>query len=148
MSRTIPILALGILLSAPASAGVYKWTDAQGNVHFGDRPPAQGAEQIKVPKSSPSTPAPDSMERLRTQQRMLEIYREDRDKEKQAKAEKRRQRKVLKARCAAARDRLHTYQRSLLYDLTAEGERRFLSDSERETAIQDLQDQIQRHCKG
>lgn len=27
---------------------VYKWTDANGQVHFGDRPVASGAEQIEV----------------------------------------------------------------------------------------------------
>jgi hypothetical protein len=31
----------------PASVKVYKWTDAQGRVHFGDRP-STGAEQLEV----------------------------------------------------------------------------------------------------
>lgn len=33
---------------APAPTKVYKWTDANGQVHFGDRPVASGAEQIEV----------------------------------------------------------------------------------------------------
>lgn len=38
-------------VSEPESAAptkVYKWTDANGQVHFGDRPIASGAEQIEV----------------------------------------------------------------------------------------------------
>lgn len=38
-------------VSAPAPAApttVYKWTDANGQVHFGDKPIAQGAEAIEV----------------------------------------------------------------------------------------------------
>ncbi|AEA83023.1 conserved hypothetical protein [Stutzerimonas stutzeri DSM 4166] len=36
-----------ILMPALASAQIYRWTDAEGRVHFGQRPPA-GAEQIEV----------------------------------------------------------------------------------------------------
>lgn len=35
---TLPLL-LAALLTAPAQAGLYKWVDAEGNVHYGDRPP-------------------------------------------------------------------------------------------------------------
>jgi glutaredoxin len=34
-----PIL-LVLFLALPASAGVYKWTDAQGRIHYSDAPPA------------------------------------------------------------------------------------------------------------
>lgn len=37
-------------LSATASAAVYKWVDAQGNVHYGDLPPGEvPAESVKLP---------------------------------------------------------------------------------------------------
>ncbi len=45
------LLALLAILAAPASAAgdVYKWTDAEGRVHFGDRPPADAAaEEVKI----------------------------------------------------------------------------------------------------
>ena len=34
----VPLLALAV--SPPAAADVYRWRDAQGQLHFGDRPPA------------------------------------------------------------------------------------------------------------
>ncbi len=33
------LLLLALLLAFPASAGVYKWTDAQGQIHYSDSPP-------------------------------------------------------------------------------------------------------------
>lgn len=37
MKSTLILLAL--FLALPASAGVYKWTDAQGRIHYSDSPP-------------------------------------------------------------------------------------------------------------
>jgi glutaredoxin len=33
------IFPLAMLFACPAAAGVYKWTDAQGRVHYSDAPP-------------------------------------------------------------------------------------------------------------
>lgn len=42
----------------PATAGVYKWTDAQGRVHYSDSPPPdQKAAQVKIKVNSISGPA-------------------------------------------------------------------------------------------
>jgi hypothetical protein len=43
------LLALGLATSA--SAKIYKWTDEEGNVHYGDEPP-QGAEAVDLPPPS------------------------------------------------------------------------------------------------
>ncbi len=45
MKRVLVCAAL-IVWSAVASAVVYKWTDAQGNVHYGDQPPDGVPAQI------------------------------------------------------------------------------------------------------
>lgn len=41
LSRVISLLLLFILAFHAWGAGVYRWTDAQGNVHFGDAPPPE-----------------------------------------------------------------------------------------------------------
>jgi glutaredoxin len=53
------LLLLAMLAaSLPASAGVYKWTDAQGRVHYSDDPPPEAkAQQIKVKINSIQGPA-------------------------------------------------------------------------------------------
>ncbi len=52
--RTL-LIALSLLTPLLASAQVYKWVDANGKVHYSDRP-ATGAEPIPVPLRKPSQP--------------------------------------------------------------------------------------------
>lgn len=47
-----PALLILILLAMPAmAAGVYRWTDAQGNVHYSDQPPPAGAARSATQKN-------------------------------------------------------------------------------------------------
>ena len=57
--RTVPenvMIALRLLIlamliaSTAAGAGVYKWTDAQGRVHYSDQPPPNDAKSIQQKK--------------------------------------------------------------------------------------------------
>jgi glutaredoxin len=43
------LILLSLFLALPASAGVYKWTDAQGRIQYSDTPPpAARATQLKL----------------------------------------------------------------------------------------------------
>ncbi|MBI5461979.1 MAG: DUF4124 domain-containing protein [Gammaproteobacteria bacterium] len=55
MRRILPLAMFG-LLPALVSAGVYKWVDADGTVHFSDVP-QDGAEEVHVPPPQTYTPA-------------------------------------------------------------------------------------------
>jgi glutaredoxin len=48
--RLVTSIGIALLLGVAASAAdVYKWTGADGRVHFGDRPPpASGSEQLRI----------------------------------------------------------------------------------------------------
>lgn len=45
------ILVLLTALSFPAFGQVYKWTDAEGNVHFGTQPPPGQQEEVHIRES-------------------------------------------------------------------------------------------------
>ena len=48
-SRTCALLLAGLAVAGTVSAGdIYKWTDAEGNVHFGDRPSGETAEDAPL----------------------------------------------------------------------------------------------------
>ncbi|MGQ0510240.1 MAG: DUF4124 domain-containing protein [Betaproteobacteria bacterium] len=48
-----------VLLALPASAQIYKWTDAQGRVHFSNQAPPQGVKAVVVdPNAKEVPPAP------------------------------------------------------------------------------------------
>ncbi|HTS52640.1 MAG TPA: DUF4124 domain-containing protein [Burkholderiales bacterium] len=58
MTRYLP-LALCLLI-LPAWAGLYKWTDENGKVHYSDQPPpgdVKKSETIKQPSPAPTAPA-------------------------------------------------------------------------------------------
>lgn len=79
MRRSIIML----LISLPLLCGttIYRWTDSDGNVHFGDDPPA-GAERVEVgepavvstpPRTAHPTPAPTPSEAPAPAYRLFEI---------------------------------------------------------------------------
>ncbi|MFT4564270.1 MAG: glutaredoxin [Gammaproteobacteria bacterium] len=51
-------LILSFVTAAAAAAGIHKWTDAEGRMHFGDRPP-EGANSttVEVKVNSYATPS-------------------------------------------------------------------------------------------
>lgn len=49
MSRWIPAL-IAVLAAAPAAAELYKWVDADGNVHYTDTPPPANAKKTERKK--------------------------------------------------------------------------------------------------
>jgi type IV secretory pathway VirB10-like protein len=51
------MLACGCLLAIPALGETYKWTDAEGKVHYSDQPPPANVKQSGTVKSrSPAAP--------------------------------------------------------------------------------------------
>ena len=49
------VACLGVLASAPAGADVvYKWVDAQGRVHYSDRPPSGDGKLLAVEQTNSS----------------------------------------------------------------------------------------------
>lgn len=57
--RTLLTMTLGLTLAAPVMADIYRWTDDDGQVHFGENPP-MGVDA--EPVESRSQPAPPESE--------------------------------------------------------------------------------------
>lgn len=83
--RTLFLLALLALSALPARAEIYRWTDSQGRVHFGERP-QQGAQRVEV---DPQIVERDEQvrEREANMQRLQEVRGEERAKQQQQQAE-------------------------------------------------------------
>ena len=64
MNKLISTLLLAIaslLFIVPGHAEIYKWTDGDGVVHFGEKPPSSGkSEIVDITVTRPSTPNPSS----------------------------------------------------------------------------------------
>jgi len=45
-TRSIPLLLAGLLLAAPASAAIYRWTDSSGVIHYSQTPPTSPERDV------------------------------------------------------------------------------------------------------
>ncbi len=62
--KTLFILLVSCLLSVAGADSIYKWVDAQGNVHYGDEPGQSSAQKMKqLPGLSTYAPPPIKVER-------------------------------------------------------------------------------------
>ncbi len=148
--RSLPVFALVVALIALAqqglSAGVYRWVDDQGKVHYGDRPPSEDKAKPIELESAP-VPEPDDDERRAKTRRLLDAMESERNREKeqaaQAKAEKARRER----NCQVARRHVALYQRAnKISRVGAEGERTYLSDEERDQALTHARSLVDRWC--
>jgi hypothetical protein len=143
-------VTVGILLAALATgagAEVYRWTDAEGRVHYGDRPSA-GSQSVPVGSGAATgQPPTNDAERLQRQQRMLDAYRQEREEKQQAEAKRKADDAERERNCAHGRDVLARYERSSgIYEPQADGTRRYLSEAEKESAIRAAQGDVKRWC--
>ncbi len=138
------LLAVAMLgWTAGAAAEIYRWVDANGQVHFGQRP-GSGAERVEV---RPQVIERDDATRAREQaaERFFEARREERAV---AAGQNRERREQRLAHCAALRRELaHIEQPGSFYTTDAAGERSYYSDAQMAAARQRLRSQIEQSCE-
>jgi len=134
----IPALCLLIqtvtLVSMPVlqAADIYKWTDEQGRVHYGDRP--EGEQVVQISTTSGPAPDPTHVQRLQQQRQLLDMIDEDRQKFKQARTDEKAVRATRQANCDRARTRLAEMQNARFIYVESKDPDNPLILSERETA--------------
>ncbi|MGE0384255.1 MAG: DUF4124 domain-containing protein [Gammaproteobacteria bacterium] len=138
LTATLPALAGALLLycGACAGAGVYKWVDAQGKVHYGDRPGAGNAAPLSIRSGAPvDTPVPDEAARREKRDRLLNAFAEEKAEKKAKAAEAGKKRAEGQRNCRIAQQRLRDAQDAgFLYEYDDKGERRIFSNDERAAA--------------
>ena len=148
------------LVAPPVAAETYKWTDAEGKVHYSDQPPpANAKEQGTVKSIKPSTPAAASAptekgapaaktptyveQEADFKKRQVEAAeREAAEKKKAAEvAEKRRN-------CEQARASLKNLQLGgRIASANAQGERDYLSDAQLAQEMERTKKSVDDWCK-
>jgi hypothetical protein len=131
------IIAAAMAMGPVSAAEVYRWTDADGRVHYGSRPPqdAAGARSVELPEAPGGAARAadlDSAQRRDRQRRLLEAYSHERRQKQAAAAESAERRQEQERRCRA----LQAQWRRLafsgpVYFKRDDGTRDFLSDERR-----------------
>src|SRR5690606_37982729 len=149
MKRTIIFTSVFPLIFAPiiAVAEIYKWVDEDGRVHYGEKPPVEDASKIEI-KESPKVD--DSFQQQSIdQQKLLQIYEEERNLKKEEKLKAEKEKAELKQQSQTLVNKLNDLKKGSLtsYDLDEKGERKYLSAEELAAHIKELQDDYDKYCK-
>lgn len=136
------LILLFALLPVVASAQIYRWTDAQGRVHFGQQPVA-GAKAVDV---RPQVVERDQATREREESaaRFFDARREEQAAASERAAEVRAS---AAARCTGWRQQRDELARGRVFYRTGEnGEREFYAEAEVVAARRKLDSLIDRDC--
>ena len=146
MLNATRICLCALLLSAANAGadGLYRWVDADGQVHFGDRPPQSAkAEDIggKLrPINSADAPAAPQKAARGGQQAKLQQQYESRQRQ-----EAQQQRQQMAQACRQAQRDLHILQGRVMF-VDANGKEVKITERERQQRAAQLQRDIQRLC--
>jgi len=140
---------LGALaVSAHAHADLYKWTDAQGKVHYSDQPPTAKAQLIKNGAAGQADATAQATQSLDAKDQAYQKRRKEAE-EARTKAEKEaEQARVRRENCAKARNNLSTLQNSpRVYSTDAAGQRTYMDDAARARELASSQKAVSDFCQ-
>jgi hypothetical protein len=137
------LLCCLLLLPGLATAEIYRWTDANGQVHFDQRPAAAGAAPVEV---KPQVVERDQLTRER-QERAERFYQARREEQAQAQAAAAQSQAERAAECRQLRSQLADIAEGpSYYQVGADGQRDYYSDEQLDTARQRLRDRMSERC--
>ena len=144
------IVSGAILLAGTAMAGdIYKYVDANGNVHYGDRPSGEPTETrlALVTRSTNSDVVQSQIEQRRERDAAREEARKAREGEEAEAAEARAEAEDRAAKCQENRNRLVRFgEARRLFKQDENGERVYLDESERKDAENRVRELITEYC--
>mgnify|MGYP001553811257 CR=1 FL=1 len=148
--RKAVVVGSVVLLAGTAMAGdIYKYVDENGEVHYGDRPTGEPAEQRMglVSRSTDSASVNERIDQRLERDAAREEARKLREKDAEERAMAREDAKEKAAKCEENRARLSSYGEALrLYKQDDSGERVYLDDAERAAAEDRVRDNIAKYC--
>ena len=154
MRQLLTIVSM-LALATAAQAGVTRWVDAEGKVHYSDQPPPPTAKSQKNLdlNNSPALPiaVPDSKggEKSWAEKDLESKKRRVQAEETAAKqAKDQEEAKSRKANCGQARNQLQALQEGRrISKFDEKGERVFLDDNDRVLAIVETKKSVDSWCK-
>ena len=147
-----PCLAVILLslIGLNAHAGVNKWVDSEGNVHYSDAPPPEvKTETVRNISGKGQTEAPASYSPKSYSEREAEMKKSRLEKEEaaQKKAQEETNAKAKQANCEAARQSARSLEEGgRIYTYDESGERSYLDDAAREQRLTEVRKSISEFC--
>lgn len=136
---------IACLIAPAVHSEIYKWTDENGRIHYGDRPENTDSETIEVKPA----PLPDkgTEEHKEKQRKLLEVIDEQREENKQKQAEVKKEKEQRKINCEKSKKYYESVKTaSGLYQKGEDGDVVFLSHEERVSAEMKAKAEMEHWC--
>ena len=131
-----------ILLPLLATAEIYRWTDAKGTLHYGERPPA-GAQKVDVRPQVIERDAATQAREARTER----FFGARREEQAKTAVEAQQKQQSRNERCRALRSNLGALNSGRkLYYRDDKGQRVFYSDEQLNTARRKIDARLAADC--
>lgn len=145
------IVALIVLLFAArlqAADPVYRWSDAAGRPHYGDRPPAGApSERVQLPHGRLAAPPDEARTPQQEIVRLLRAMEADHAADATRLARQQQEAAVRAGRCQQAEQQLALYRLGMpVFKEGEQGERLFLNESERAAAFNAWRGAAEQDC--
>lgn len=141
------LFALMVLASANVGAGLNKWVDERGKVHYSDQPPA-GVEASAMRGAPAPASAPAASKSYVEREAELKKARQSKAEAAEGAAQQQANTEVEKANCIAAQQTLRALQQDgRIVEYDEKGERRFVADDERSQRVGTARQEIEKWCK-
>ena len=139
------VFALLISLNpAYAEQGVYKWTDDQGNVHYGQVPPTDSnAQSVRTKAHQPDS---ESQQRLTEQLEAFEERQLEREAQKQATLKAEEEQAIKDRNCLAAKNNLKILQGNPRSLVKVGDSFQRLSEEQRQAKISEAKQTVEKFC--
>jgi hypothetical protein len=142
------LFALLILTTANADAGLNKWVDERGKVHYSDQPPPTGVEASALRGAPAPASAPAASKSYAEREAEMKKTRQSKNQAEESAAQQQANTETEKANCIAAQQTLRALQQDgRIVEYDEKGERRFVADDERSQRIGNAQAEIGKWCK-
>ncbi len=139
------LIALLVIPYLNLAATPYRWSDSQGRVHYGDRPPRdQPVEPVNVPPSPTAKPTPQREEKV------AEPATDGSQRENTSTPDsKASSKQLMKENCQIAQRNLNILTSSgrRVHAMSADGTSYVLDDNEREVKLSETRQEIEKFCQ-
>lgn len=142
------LLVFSLLLATAATAQeIHRWVDAEGRVHFGDRPPLETKTQVMGNKLPPLNQIDSNTSHRKSNPLPAKLQRqyEAQQRQKQQQAQRLQAQKQAQA-CFEARQRLRNLKGRVRF-IDANGREVRTSERERQSRVKQVQREIGQYCR-
>ena len=148
---TAALLIATLLLQSPVSGGIYKWTDASGEVHYSQTPPPNGIATQEIQGAPPPAESQQSIheDQQQLQERIdaMDEHRAKQDEEATLEKQRKENREIDEKNCITAQNNLAKLQQGgIKRYLTPEGEVIRLTEEDRQRRITAANNQVEQYC--